>query len=285
MTIEDYRWYSAVTTTLFQYMNGRINTLNKYCELHIMMYDLATKNFGTINYPNYITIYLGNIIDSWNEEWKCVLSKNDYIGSCIAWAIAHELHHADQLISMLQYNVNASYKQQVENDVERASYDWVKRHAKTINNMGAFKVRLDMISSPTLVAPRYCDYTKASIKDFYLQTIMNVIIRDANLFYKFREFVDDDYVDAIILVFGSDDKVIIKYGKEWLQENIPRFSYLAYNYAGIYDRYGIKVTGQIRENTDKTRISEIMFSFNDQMIYPIIAGKEYKDLIDPIIFN
>lgn len=285
MTIEDYRWYSAVAKTLFQYMNGRINTLNKYCELQIMMYDFATKNFGTINYPNYITIYIGNIVDSWHDEWKCVVNKNDYIGSCIAWAISHELHHADQLISMLQYNVNSNYKQQVENDVERASYDWVKRHAKTINNMGAFKVCLNMISSPTLVPPRYCNYQKASVKEFYLQTIMNVIIRDANLFYRFKEFVDDDYVDAIILSFGYEDKVIIKYGKEWLQENIPRFSYLAYNYAGTYDRYGIKVTGQIRQNTDETRISEIRFDFDNQMIDPLITGKEYNALEFPFIYE
>lgn len=130
MTIEDYRVYSAMAKILFGYMNGKINTLNKYCTMNLMMYDFANKNFGIINYPNYITIYIGNIVDSWRDEWSSIISRHDYIGSCIAWAIAHELHHADQLISMLQYNANQDYKRQVENDVERASYDWVKRHAK-----------------------------------------------------------------------------------------------------------------------------------------------------------
>lgn len=284
MTIEEYRYYSYMTKVLFEYMNGRINKLNNNCILDIQMYDPGYKRFGTIRYPCYIVIYVGDIVDSWQDEWGKVLNKNDYIGSCIAWAVAHELFHADQQISMLQYNANPIYKQQVENDVERSSYDWVKRHAKAIELRGKFKVKLGLISSPTLVPPRFCNYHQASVKEFYLQTIMNIIIRDSNLFYKFEAFTNDNYCESIILNFADEEKIIIKFGGEYLKDSIPYFSSLAFRYAGYYDRYGIRVSAELKELPDKTHISEIKFDFINRMIHPIETGPTYRDLEYPIEF-
>lgn len=267
MTYNEYHYYSDIAIKLFNYMNGNINRVNSQCQLYIDMYDNINNTYANIRYPNFIFIHIGTIIDSWDDDWICYMNKDSYVVSCISWALAHELHHADQLLSMIQYNANPYYKKSIEGDVERASYDWVANHSKEISNITGIDIVIRDIDSPSL--PDTGNYRKASVSQFYKQTIANIIIRDLNLFNKLKVFIDDSMCDDIVLNFNETDSVVIKsYGK-YLAENVIQFSSLSYKYAGFYDLYHIKVSVNIKD-IDNRKIAIVDFVFTDSAIKPMI---------------
>lgn len=274
MTIEEYQYYSSITTKLFDYMNGQINVINCQCKLEINMYDLVNGTYGNIRYPNMIIINVGTIIDSWNDDYIRYMNKQDYVGTCIAWAIAHELHHADQLISMIQYNRNPDYKRAIETDVEQASYRWVGVHAREISAIGGFRVVINDLETPAL-NDGIGMYTKASVKEFYLQTIANVILRDFSAFQSLSVFTDDSLADDIVIVFNDmDSSVVIKSYGNYLIQNIDIFANLAYRYAGYFDTYSItaKVDYNTTVKTDR-KIAIVTFTISDSLVYPMIFKK------------
>lgn len=267
MTVEDYRKYSDITIRLFNYMNGRINQLNSNCILSIDPYDWITKTYGNIKYPNIIFIHVGTVVDSWDDSWASIINRDDYIGSCLAWAISHELHHADQLISMVMYHRNIDYKRKVEGDVERASYDWVANHARDLSQIGGFNVLINKLQSETL--PETGSYTKANAKQFYLQTIANVIIRDLELYEQLKIFTNDNLCTDMILVFNSLDTVVIKSNGRFLEENIDAFAKLVYQYCGQYNIYHVYVDISLAHNIADRCTATVQFKITDPLIYPM----------------
>lgn len=269
MTMEEYYEYSNIAIRVFNFMNGKINRLNSNCSFQVEMYDKVTNTYANIRYPNSITIYIGTIIDSWRDIYGRVLSKKDYIGTMICWALCHELHHADQLISMLMYNSNQNYKLSVEGDVERASYNWVRNNSKDLSQLGGFNIVIDDLSSENLPALENCNYKKASVKEFYQQTIANIIIRDFDLFNKIKVFTIDSLVDDIILNFADEDKLVIKSNGIYLAENVNIFCDLAYKWAGYYDRYLIDVRVDFATiNGRETAL--VNFKFSNQLVKPMV---------------
>ena len=265
LTINEFHEYSEIAKRVFAFMNGKINILNNRCSISIEMYDFLNKTYANIRYPNNITIYIGTIIDSWIPSWEIYLNKKDYIGTCIAWALSHELHHADQLISMVQYNRNSSYKTSVEEAVELASYNWVNINKIELSQVGGFNVIIDKLDSNTLPKNKKCDYRKATVKEYYLQTIANVLLRDLDVFVKLRAFTNDEEADDIILCFSDHDKIIIKENGEYLIENVNRFSNLVYIWAGYYDTYSVAASTTFMQSGNKT-IAYVRFDFSDRLI-------------------
>jgi hypothetical protein len=268
MNLEEYRTYSMIATSLFNYMNGRINTMNNNCTLYIDMWDNITNTYANIRYPNHISLHVGSVIDSWDDNWKYILNKHDYICTCIAWAISHELHHADQLISMLRYNSNPQYRSQIEEDVERASYDWVLSHKQELSVIGGFNVIIDRLSSSDL--PLVGNYRKATPKEFYLQTIANTIIRDMDLFVKLKVFSDDNMSDDIILVFNDIDTIVIKSSGKYLMENIPLFSNIVFKWVGYCDVYNIYADVSFSYMTNGRTAAIVKFNISNQFIKPMV---------------
>lgn len=270
MTIEEYHFYSNIAMKLFNFMNGNINRMNSNCELCIDMYDYIYGTYANIRYPKYIMIYVGTIVDSWHNEYSNYISKESYTSSCIAWALAHELHHADQLISMLRYNSNTEYKDSVEADVNRASYDWVKDHGKELSALTGIEIAMNKIYSPSLTDST--NYRKASISEFYKQTIANVILRDMDLFFKLEVFTNDNIADDIVISFNDQDKVVIKSKGRYLEENINIFSDMAYRHAGYYDIYFIRPEIKMVKESDRN-IALVNFSTHNEFIHPMIFKK------------
>lgn len=267
ITPEEFERYSNITINLFNYMNGRINQLNSNCILEIDCYDLIDNRYGNIKYPNIVFIHVGTIASGWDDAWSIYVDKENYIGSCIAWAIAHELHHADQLISMIQYNKNMEYRNSIEGDVERASYDWVVNHAKEISDIGGFKVVMEILQSPLL--PQIGNYTRANVKQFYLQTIANIIIKDFDLFNALKVFTMDSLCDDMILIFNGIDTIVIKSNGNFLAENVVPFSRLVYFYCSYYSRYNIYVDVSFTENNMNRKIATVEFNISKQVVEPM----------------
>lgn len=269
MTMEEYYEYSGIANKIFSFMNGKINRMNSQCTFQIEMYDYITGIYANIRYPNNITLYIGTIIDSWKDIYSRVMNKRDYVCTMICWALSHELHHADQLISMLMYNANPSYKLSVEGDVERASYNWVSNNRKDLSCIGNFTVIIESLDSANLPSIENCNYKKASIKEFYQQTIANIIIRDFDLFNKLRIFTDDTLVDDIILNFEDIDTIVIKSNGSYLRENINIFCDLVYKWAGYYDRYLIDVRADFTTSEGRN-IALVTFRFSNRLVKPMI---------------
>lgn len=272
MTLEEYRYYSDLTIRLFNYMNGRINQLNSNCILQIDPYDLIDNTYGNIRYPNYVFIHVGTAIDGWRDEWSAFINKHDYISTCLAWAVSHELHHADQLISMIMYNRNPQYRNEKEADVERASYDWVLNHAQEISAIGKFNVVLDQLQSPSL--PESGKYIKANAKEYYLQTIANILIRDLDLFDKLQVFTNDSMCDDMVLVFNGIESIVIKSNGNFLIENVVPFAQMVYHYCGRYSVYHIYVDVSFTQNSNLRRIATVEFQIDEPASYPMIFKKE-----------
>lgn len=267
MTLEEYRFYSDIAIKLFNFMNGNINKMNSNCELHIEMYDYIHGVYANIRYPNHVVIFIGTIIDSWSDEYYSYLNKETYVSSCIAWALSHELHHADQFISMIRYNSNQEYKDNIEADVNRASYDWVKEHGRELSCLVGVEISMTKIYSPSLT--NNTSYRKASVAEFYKQTIANIILRDLDLFFKLKVFTDDSVADDIIISFNNLDKIVIKSKGRYLEENINAFSDMSYRYAGYYDMYSIQVEVKVLNESDRN-IALVNFNTHNELIRPMI---------------
>ena len=123
------------------------------------------------------------------------------------------------------------------------------------------------IDSPSL--PSRGNYTRASVAQFYKQTIANIIIRDLDLFNKLIVFTDDNSCDDIVLNFNNTDTVVIKTNGNYSPENINLFSNLAYKYAGYFDLYHISAISNINEVNGR-KIATVEFMITDNFIKPMI---------------
>ena len=271
MTIQEFNYYSDIATKLFNYMNGKINKLNTNCQLFIDSYDRVTNIFAEIKFPSYIHIRIGNIVDSWNDEWSQYMSKEQYLQSVLAWSLSHELHHADQLISMVVYNSNPEYKNKVEIDVEMTSYDWLVQHQDEINYLFGTHIDMRSVDSESLHGENH--YQKASVKEFYLQTIANIILKDLDLFYALRVFTNDSLCDDMILVFNDLETVVIKSNGSFIPENVNAFTDLVNRYCAIYNVYSIYADVTIGYNSLGRTVATVQFNVKDQLIYPMSFKK------------
>lgn len=269
MTVKEYQYYSKMTTNLFNFMNGYVNKINSNCLLCINMYDLVNETYGNIRHPKMVYINVGNIVDSWNEDWEGIVDRHDFIGTILAWTICHELYHADQELSMIKYAKDDSYKKSSENDVEVESYYWVLNHADEVSEVGGFNVVIDCFTTGSFNF-RACRYKSINAKSFYTQTIANIVLRNFDMFNKIDPLVNDSNIDDITLVFGNVDSVDIKKNGEYLDENINTFSSYVYKWASYFDNYIVSVEGYYTRTPNNKPGVILSFEFKDRSIYPII---------------
>lgn len=270
MTNFEWCFYQPIAKRLFDYMNGRINKMNNRCILYIDMYDNIRNTYATIRYPNHIFLHLGNIIDSWNNEWYGIIKKEEYVCTVLAWAIAHELFHADQAIQMVMYMNNNAYKEDKENDVQRSSYDWVSDNQFVLSNLIGIRIDMEAITSDSL--PDEGHYRKASPAEFYKQTIANTILKDLQLFNKLTFFTNDAEADDIILMFNSKESVVIKSGGRYLAENISAFSDMTYRYVAYYDVYVVNVNIETIMR-DGRSVVIVDLKIDNPLFYPMMFKK------------
>lgn len=281
LTVEEFYYFANIAQKLFNYMNGRVNRV--LCTLDIKARDLERGALANIVFPNYVSVYLDSISMNYTiSNLDEVLEFEDYMISTIAWSLCHELHHADQLMSVMQYVNNEEYKQNVEMAVELNSYNWVCNHINELSNVVGYRFSIEDIGSELLDDARRhsISYKHANAKDYYLQVIYNTIFRNLDMIYDdaLKLLIDDKLADDIILEFSHNDsdKVCIKKDGVYLLENISTFAALAYKFAGQYDKYQIEaVIDDYTSNTGK-KLSTIKFILDNKEMNPIYfdRGKE-----------
>ena len=269
MTVEEYTIYSDKARQIFNYLNGRVNSINKCCILVTDSYDFINKTYGNIRFPSNIIIHIGNIVDEWVPQYERHMNKYDFVCTIIAWAIAHELLHSDQEISMLRYNKDEQYRLAVEGDVERSSYDWVSKHSIEISQACGFNTIIQMLTSDNL--PSISNYTKVGVKDYYLQTIANIVIRDIDYFLALQVFTNDALCNDMILVFNDAESVVIKSNNQYLRENVGIFASLVSKYCTNYNKYNIGIDVIFGTNSLGRKMTTVKFNVSDGVIFPIIV--------------
>lgn len=275
LTVKEFEYYSDITRKFFNYMNGKVNRI--LCTLEIRLSDPINRAMGNIVYPNFVSIYLGTILDNYSPEIAEVLTKEDFMVSSIAWSICHELSHSDQLISMVQYGSNQEYKNKVEMEVELQSHNWVCAHVNELSSLCGFRFHIEDLCTTELeeAIEMSVKYKSADVKEYYLQTIFNTILRNLDMIYDpvLDIFIKDDKVDNIIIKFESDDKTLLQIKKDgvYLSENMSAFAKLVYMYSGRFDWYVVTVTVDTLED-GKTAIVD--FSKENATINPIIFKEE-----------
>lgn len=268
MTVEEYMIYSDKAREIFAYLNGRVNILNNNCVLSTDCYDYANRTYGNIVFPSNIIVHVGNIVDEWDIQYTKYFTKHDFICTLIAWTIAHELHHADQDISMIKYNKDEQYRKSIEQDVEKTSYDWVDMHSAEISSACGFNVVIKMLTSNSFVD--FSNYTRAGTKAYYLQTIANVVIRDIDYFFGLHVFTNDNMCSDMIIVFNDTDSVVIKSNDNFLRENIGLFSSLVAKYCTIYNKYNIGIDISFGTNSMNRRTATVNFNISNGVIVPLV---------------
>lgn len=272
MTIEEYQVYAPIADSMFRYLNGRVNTLNSNCNLYIDMYDLVNGTNGNINFPNNILIHIGTIIDSYKDEWRYIMDRHDYICTLIAWTLVHELMHADQLLSMIEYNNNPEYKSFIENNVENASYNWVLYNAEDLEYEFDFRVILDSIDPSDF---ENCNkYQKADAKEFYFQTIANIVLRDFDIFRKLSALHDEKLSTDLFINFNDVDRVAIKLNDKYVEENVNEFSNMVYKWTGRFDTYKVSAYQNfMHDEWSHHDIAEVKFIVEDALYKPMSFKK------------
>ena len=267
---EEFEFYANITRKLFNYMNNRINRINRNCELNIDIYDLINHTYGNIRYPNKITIYVGTIISDWSDDYYEYVDKVDYIGTCIALAVAHELHHAAHNVSMLKYTRDENYMAAMENDVNNAAFDYVSTHKQELSEAGGFNIIISKLDVPS--ATHTGNYSFASTKQFYLQTLENVVIRNSDLYKEIEKFIIHPEISNVIIRFNNESSIQIRENYKFIRRNASVFSHLVYKYTGMYNEYTVFANSIISREVDYGPVTCLVdFIITNQRIFPFIT--------------
>ena len=269
-------YWRSITITLFDYMNGYVNHLNYKCRLFVEDREYLSRVNGVTAFPSDVTIFLGNILNMCYSidypEFKDSTVRHNMIGTMIAWTVCHELLHADQKIDVLRYGNDPQYNNLIESAVEAASYDWVLYHAMEIEDavQHCFKVVIDSFQRPV----ELFTYERATPQEFYMQTILNIVMRDPDAYNSIKELRPENeckYAN-IELVFKyndhSDSSVIKSAGRYQDGVSIERFTSAVTNYVALYDIYHISYfADEIFNQSENTLI--LYFVIQDRSMYPI----------------
>lgn len=202
---EGMQTYIPFTEMVFNYLNGRVNPNNR-CRLFIQHYHQV--DYAHFRKPNSVFFMLGSVINNMYYEPNRDLSIKGLIITCLA----HELSHADQCAAMLRYKVDTNYMQFVEYAANLNAWLFMNSHMDEIVAMIGFN---PLPSMERFLTPRCNSIMEFSYREFYINTIMYVLITDMSIMYKVSSafdhkrtvFVLNDY-ELILRDNGRDLPVV-----------------------------------------------------------------------------
>lgn len=266
-TLEEYKKYKPLAINIFNWLNGKVNTINNSAILEAIMYkDNTTGLLANLRYPMCVTIYLGGILESLDEVPE--YSYYNSVCSLITLATVHELLHADQALSIIEYSRNPTYCIMIEDAIERESYVWVMNNISIIRDNLEFDV--DMSFMPGQIVKRYYEttssYTRINAEIYYKQTMSNILLRSSALPLEIEQVLNKS--ENIEVVFNSNTHIIVKMHGIYVMENIPTFSHLSYTFSGMYDQYSVSFsTGE--EFYRDAMWTILGFTFSDGLSNPV----------------
>lgn len=212
--------YTPFVHGVFRYLNGNINPDNP-CTLHIRLY--SDVNYAEYAKPDIVVVYLGSII---NNYWM----DDDSIKRVIIMTIAHELSHSWQSTDMIRYTYDPYYKQQIENQNEGRTEQWLLAHADEIYKL--FGIQMEYSDwAMREVYPHGDEYESANVGHYYIHTILDVVYRNE----KFKEPLEKLFngYDSIIFHIDDSEKCLLKFKGEYNIRAIYAFNRIISKYCRI----------------------------------------------------
>lgn len=262
LDISYFEHYKQFAYSVFNYLNGRIN---RFCNNIIFEVDYADEvnyTFANLRKPNRLTLHIMNIV----EECNGPLNRNK-IYSMIFIVIGHELTHVDQDMSQQAYKINRQYREDLERSTDYNNYNWLKAHEAQINR--DFGISLDLSYYNDCGFWNIEDFKSASIEDYYIATLKNVLFRNDDMFSNFKVSVLDKYRN-IFINFNGGANLLIKSDGEFCGQSLEGFIQAIGTEAGIYDHYTMNVS--LREQPYREMPDTVIVSFvlSDRYINPIV---------------
>lgn len=181
-----YKRCEEFSNNVFNYLNGKLNTVNIAAQLKIMPGNCD--HYAHTNNAD-IELFLWTIMSVYNDNEKL-------IKTFIIEAIAHELAHMDQTIDRLEYISNKEYAEEVEKQAISYSCNYIIKHYKDIvKNCGSgFEINIIFHRVKDLF---YVTYPKIELNTFYIENLHRLVGTDEN---KFLVNNLDEY-DNVIVIF------------------------------------------------------------------------------------
>ena len=272
--MQEYQFYSDVAKRLFDYMNGKVNVFNYPCYLEFG-WDCTQIIYGLMRFPNTVVLYLDNLLNNWDPEY--MVDRDIFMNSQIAWAIAHELSHADQRMRITRYNIDQLYMDDMEEEVQRHSYDFCANNEEEILEATGVLIDMSIISKPNLV-DNY-NFEQMPLNIFYWNIIEGVILRSQDTMKKLHSFKREEEIDDLILEFISSredgDRAIVKIKSngKYLRHKINKFSTIVNRYTGSYSAYEIIVYEDYCKSNKGKLTCILTFIINNPIVYGIVRPR------------
>ena len=212
--------FTPIVKEWFKYLNQEICPRIR-CTLFVDIYDPLI--YAGYKKPNIIIAYLGSIINNFMKDGE------EVIRGVTVLTIAHELFHANQSTSMIQYGMDPTYANNIEQQAEYMAEQFLLERELFCQNVFGFspkKIFTTLMEAPTT------PYRQFHLKEFYVNTLSDVLYRNS----RSKELLDEafDVVDTIYLAFDSKshydcmdiDRMIIKLNGKYIESTVQYFAFV-----------------------------------------------------------
>jgi hypothetical protein len=150
------------TRMMFNYLNGKVNIINKTAELQIDYIINEDKILATNIQPNIVNIFLYKIL--W-EYADC--SYLDFFQMKIIYLLTHELSHCDQIVDNELYINNIEYRNKIESEADYNATQFLLSHKEEMINLFKLDIAFEFIQ---IISDdnKYCgDFIKYNRHDLF----------------------------------------------------------------------------------------------------------------------
>lgn len=252
---DTWEYYKSFSLNYYNSVNGCINKVCYTSNLEIVGDCYVNANYGEISFPNTIRLFLKTILDDYNDR--------DSICSIIVFVITHELFHIDYHMSALAYSRDIEYRKVVEHRTDSAAYKFILQHKSLLEQLFKFNFKLPSQYIPELTTEFY---PRSTIEDFYIQSIVNLIVRDIDMYPFFVDLFSK--YNIVFFSINGCPKIALKFEGGYPICNMENFTDIVNKYTAN-DLYTMKLS--IGFGTwEGEQYAHIQISITDRIIEPIV---------------
>lgn len=193
-----YLKYYAFAQSIFNYLNGKLNTVNKISKLEIA-FENTDKYAYTDN--SRVVLFLWSILVDYTEE--------RFIKPIIVDVISHELAHLDQIIDGQKYKEDSGYRDMIENQAIMYSSTYiVKNYNDIVMACGYFDSTRFINIVNDIKSKNIGLFKKTDLCGLYKNSLLAMNSAFANINFDNYDTVAIRFVDTIN---GGNSIFLIKY--------------------------------------------------------------------------
>jgi hypothetical protein len=206
---------------IFNYLNGKVNVINRNSYLEINYEIFSATVYGGCNYPNEIILYLNNLLYHYRDDIQYVA----FYKMSIIYILTHELFHCDQIVDDYLYKHNDIYHNKIEAEVNSMTVKFLLEYKIEMINLFDISdefTLLDFVSTFYSFSKKdFVKYNRYDLFSYYTHTITR-ILDDTS--YSISNIL---YHTENIMIVINGISFLIQYNHN-LNPNIEEFNRLIY---------------------------------------------------------